>query len=204
MLLEYRHRRLHAAPLLLGITMLSELLQQSPAKRRAIPKGEVLQRPGDLVGRGYYVLEGCLRAFVIDTDGKEHVLQFAPEHWLIGDQKAAIRKIPATLFIDALEDSQVLEIDFGMALSGVERAELMDVLLNKLRNNVVALNDRIVDLLAATGEERYLRFIGTYPGLVQRLPQKLIASYLGLTPESLSRIRKGIAKGGSGKRSGVR
>ena len=167
-------------------------------------KGQVLQRPGDAVGRGYYVLEGCLRSYVIDADGKEHVLQFAPENWLVGDQKAAIRNMPATLFIDALEDSLVLEIDFTMALSTDGRAELMEILMNKLRSNVVALNDRIVDLLAATGEERYLRFIETYPSLVQRLPQKLIASYLGLTPESLSRIRKSIAKGGNGKRSGVR
>ena len=141
---------------------------------------------------------------MIDADGKEHVLQFAPENWLVGDQKAAIRNIPATLFIDALEDSQVLELDFTMVLSKDGSTELMEVLMNKLRNNVVALNDRIVDLLAATGEERYVRFIETYPSLVQRLPQKLIASYLGLTPESLSRIRKSIAKGGSGKRSGVR
>ena len=184
--------------------MLGELLQQGPAVRRAVAKGQVLQRPGDPVGRGYYVLEGCLRSYVIDADGKEHVLQFAPENWLVGDQKAAIRNIPATLFIDALEDSQVLELDFTMVLSKDDSTELMEVLMNKLRNNVVTLNDRIVDLLAATGEERYVRFIETYPSLVQRLPQKLIASYLGLTPESLSRIRKSIAKGGSGKRSGVR
>jgi CRP-like cAMP-binding protein len=184
--------------------MLSELLQQSANKRRSVAKGQVLQRPGDAVGRGYYVFEGCLRSYVIDADGKEHVLQFAPENWLVGDQKAAIRKAPATLFIDALEDSLVIELDFTMALATERREELMELLMNKLRNNVVALNDRIVDLLAATGEERYLRFIETYPGLAQRLPQKLIASYLGLTPESLSRIRKGIAKGGTGRQSGVR
>lgn len=184
--------------------MLGELLQLRANKRCSVTKGQVLQRPGDPVGRGYYVLEGCLRSYVIDADGKEHVLQFAPEHWLVGDQKAAIRKIPATLFIDALEDSLVIEVDFTMALVSEGREELMEVLMNKLRINVVALNDRIVDLLAATGEERYLRLMETYPDLVQRLPQKLIASYLGLTPESLSRIRKGIAKGGTGRQSGVR
>lgn len=80
---------------------------------------------------------------------------------------------------------------------------MIKAVLQKVRMNVVVLNDRIVDLMAATGEERYLRFIATYPGLAQRLPQKLIASYLGLTPESLSRIRNGIAKGGSGKHSGL-
>lgn len=181
--------------------MLSVLLKQSGNKRRSVNKAQLLQRPGDTVCRGYYVLEGCLRSYVIDADGKEHVLQFAPENWLVGDQKAAMRKVTATLFIDALEDSVVLEVDFAMELREDLRQELMEVVLQKLRNNVVALNDRIVDLLAATGEERYLRFIETYPSLVQRLPQKLIASYLGLTPESLSRIRRGIAKGGAPSKS---
>jgi CRP/FNR family transcriptional regulator, anaerobic regulatory protein len=184
--------------------MLDDLILQHFADRRVVKKGSILQRPGDAVYNGYFVLEGCLRAYVIDTDGKEHVLQFAPEQWIVGDQKAAIRKVPATVFIDALENSQVLEIDFSVPLNRADRDDLMESLVQKLRNNVVALNDRIVDLLAATGEERYLRFVETYPSLVQRLPQKLIASYLGLTPESLSRIRKSIAKGGSGKRSGVR
>lgn len=184
--------------------MLADLLLQHAAPRRVVKKGSILQRPGDAVYNGYFVLEGCLRAYVLDTDGKEHVLQFAPEQWIVGDQKAAIRKVPATVFIDALENSQVLEIDFSVPLKVDDRDDLMENLVHTLRNNVVALNDRIVDLLAATGEERYLRFVETYPSLVQRLPQKLIASYLGLTPESLSRIRKGIAKGGSGKHSGVR
>lgn len=183
--------------------MFSDLREEDIKRVRAVRKGEVLLRPGDAVKYGYIVRKGCLRSYVIDAAGKEHVLQFAPEGWAIGDMKATIRKEPATLFVDALEDSEVLEVDMDLMEDAVhERPELTGAILNKLRRNIVALNERIVDLMAATGEERYLRFMTTYPGLFQRLPQKLIASYLGLTPESLSRIRNGIAKGGSGKHSG--
>lgn len=184
--------------------MLGELREEDIKRVRAVRRGQVLLRPGDPVKYGYIVREGCLRSYVIDAAGKEHVLQFAPEDWAIGDMKATIRKEPATLFIDALEDSEVIEVDMELMETTVhERPELTGVIMNKLRRNIVALNERIVDLMAATGEECYLRFMTTYPGLFQRLPQKLIASYLGLTPESLSRIRNGIAKGGSGKHSGI-
>lgn len=183
--------------------MLNELKDGDIKRVRAVRKGEVLLRPGDTAKHGYIVRNGCLRAYVIDAAGKEHVLQFAPEDWAIGDMKATIQKEPATLFVDALEDSEVLEVQMDLMEERVhERPELASAIMNKLRRNIVALNERIVDLMAATGEERYLRFMATYPGLFQRLPQKLIASYLGLTPESLSRIRKGIAKGGNGMHSG--
>lgn len=185
--------------------MFEEIIQQGGTRKRRFAKGDVIQRPGDPVSRGYFVSSGCLRSYVIDAEGKEHVLQFAPEQWVIGDQRAAMRKTPATLFIDALEETEAIELDFDLIDQAAEhRPELIKSVLNKVRMNVVALNERIVDLMAATGEERYLRFIATYPGLAQRLPQKLIASYLGLTPESLSRIRKSIARGGSGRWSGVR
>lgn len=184
--------------------MLHDILLKDNDRQRTIAKGTVIQFPGDPVTRGYLVVKGCLRSYVIDAGGKEHVLQFAPENWVLGDMKAAIRKLPATLYMDALEESVVVELDMGiMDTAGALAPELVNEVLATMRRNIVALNDRIVDLMAATGEERYLRFMATYPGLFQRLPQKLIASYLGLTPESLSRIRNGIAKGGSGKHSGM-
>jgi CRP-like cAMP-binding protein len=178
--------------------MLDQHLLQAGGRERKFTRGKVLQRPGDVVEHGYFVKQGCLRSYVLGSDGKEHVLQFAPENWIIGDLKGAVRKEPGTLFIDTLEDSVVMELDFTRVNDPrTLPAEILSVELTKRRNNIIALNDRIIDLLAANGEDRYLHFLETYPGLAQRLPQKLIASYLGLTPESLSRIRRSIAKGGT-------
>ncbi len=164
------------------------------ARRLEVPKGEVLLRAGDPHGRAFYVLSGCLRSYVIDSGGKEHTMQFAPEDWYLGDMKSMMRDVPATIFIEALEPSIVLEMDSDRAREALTRDHAaQSVMFMKLHNHVITLQDRIIDLLASTGEERYLRFIKTYPGLMQRLPQKLIASYLGVTPESLSRIRRSIA-----------
>ncbi len=94
--------------------MFEEVILQSGARKRRFAKGDIIQRPGDAVTRGYFIIRGCLRSYVIDADGKEHVLQFAPESWVIGDQRAAMRKTPATLFIDALEDGESMEVDFEL------------------------------------------------------------------------------------------
>ena len=177
--------------------MLNDEAIRSRLKRLEIPKGHVLLHAGSQSHQGYFVLQGCLRSYVVDNKGKEHVMQFAPEGWVVGDMKSATRKTPATLNIDALEPSVVLVLNEDvMSKELPRRPEQVEELMTKFRNNIIALNDRIHDLLAASGEQRYLRFIETYPSLVQRLPQKLIASYLGVTPESLSRIRRSIVKKG--------
>ncbi len=170
------------------------------ARRREVAKGEVLLRSGDEKVRAFYVASGCLRSYVIDASGKEHVLLFAPEGWYVGDMKSQVRGVPASLFIDALEPSTVHEMDVEQAREALSQDPATgSAMFAKLQNHMITLQDRIIDLLASSGEERYLRFIKTYPGLMQRLPQKLIASYLGVTPESLSRIRRSIAgQGGQG------
>lgn len=164
------------------------------ARRLEVRKGEVLLRAGDKQGRGFYVASGCLRSYVIDSSGKEHVVQFAPEDWFVSDLKSMLRGVPASMFIDALEPSVVHEIDNDRARDTLSNDPATQAMMfEKAHNRMVTLQDRVIELLAASGEERYLRFIKTYPGLMQRLPQKLIASYLGVTPESLSRIRRSIA-----------
>lgn len=164
------------------------------ARRLEVAKGEALARAGDARGRAFHVPSGCLRSYVIDRGGKEHTMQFAPEDWYLGDMKSMMRDVPATIFIAALEPSVVHEMDSERAREALTRDRTVrSAMFMKLHNHVIMLQDRIIDLLASTGEERYLRFIKTDPGLLQRLPQKLIASYLGITPESLSRNRRSIA-----------
>lgn len=164
-------------------------------KTKKVDKGTILLHQGDFCKYGYKVISGCLKSYIIDKTGKEHILQFAPEKWFISDLKSIIEKIPSTIFIEAVENSE-LELlhseDFGQ-LDYLSKDELLQQ--NKsLFKNILASNQRIKLLLASTAEERYLDFIDTYPTLLQRLSLKLIASYLGMTPEYLSDVRKKIAQ----------
>jgi len=165
------------------------------SKTKKVSKGEILLSFGDIASFAYKVESGCLRSYVIDNTGKEHILQFAPEDWVISDMDSFTNEKPSIVFIDAIEDSEVSFIsksnfdDFHF----LERETLIEISI-KFRNNLIATNKRIISLLSATAEERYIEFTETYPTLVQRLPLKLIASYIGITPEYLSDLRRKIAK----------
>ena len=165
------------------------------SRTRKVSKGELLLNFGDIAKFAYKVESGCLKSYVIDRSGKEHILQFAPEDWLIGDMDSATNKKPSNIFIEAIEDSQVSFISTADVdnFSTLEK-ELLIQMSTKLRNNLIATNKRIISLLSATAKERYIEFTQTYPTLVQRLPLKLIASYIGITPEYLSDLRRKIAK----------
>lgn len=159
--------------------------------RREIKKGTVLVQAGDESHYTYNTLSGCLRSFVTDNKGKAHILQFAPEGWIIADQESQVKASPALYWIDAVENSTVLEIDYRDIHDMTERyPQLAAKMADLYRNRIFALYKRIIELVSQTAEERYLNFTDTYPQLSQRLPQHMIASYLGLTPEALSRVRK--------------
>lgn len=162
--------------------------------QRQVEKGTIMLHRREICTHTCFVVKGCLRSYVIDEKGKEHIIQFAPENWWISEQISLIKHEPAMYFIDALEDTDYLALDeqffpeFGRIVPGA--AEFSSRLqLNSLRS----FQKRLVSHLSDTGEQRYLSFIKTYPSLALRLPQKMIASYLGVMPESLSRIRKSLA-----------
>lgn len=165
------------------------------SKTKKLSKGDILLSFGDICSYGYMVKSGCLRSYVIDNAGKEHILQFAPEGWLVSDMDSFTNEKPTVIFIDAIEDSEIAFIsksDVG-DFHTLEK-ELLVQMSIKYRNNLIATNKRIISLLSATAEQRYLDFTETYPTLVQRLPLKLIASYIGITPEYLSGLRRKLAK----------
>lgn len=160
-------------------------------KLKKIRKGSVLLYKGNVCENAYKVLKGCLRSYVLDQAGKEHILQFAPEGWLISDLNSFINGLPATLNIDAIEDSEVLIFEKSSLhefekLSTDELKEQIKI----LTKNVIAINKRLSLLLASSSKERYLDFVETYSEMVKRIPLKMIASYIGVTPEYLSDIRK--------------
>jgi CRP-like cAMP-binding protein len=158
---------------------------------RKVKKGEFLVREGDFSNFGIFVASGCLRTYVIDEDGKEHILQFSVEDWWTGDRNSMLNKAPATCFIDALEDSEVL------LFNDIAFQKLMDYIpgvasqyMKGLQKHTAAKDQRLVESISASAEQRYESFLKTYPSIAQRVPQHMIASYLGISPETLSRIRK--------------
>jgi CRP-like cAMP-binding protein len=158
---------------------------------RFIKKGDYLLRAGSFSKEFYYVEKGCLRGYILDDKGKEHIYQFAPEDWVISDEEAFFSHTEAILNIDALEDSMVRIITAtAHHLDCGTNNELPQLAMKKLSKKIGSLRNRILLLLSASAEDRYMDFIKTYPNLVQRIPLKMIASYLGIAPESLSRIRK--------------
>ncbi len=144
-----------------------------------VKKGEILQRKGDRNTKAYFVKSGLLRSYSIDKKGKEHIFLFAPEGWMIADSGS--QELPSTLFIEAIEDSELSVMD--VTVSPKEHAD-------KLVKRLAVLQNRVIMLMSYTAIERYEHFEETYPDIVQRVPQKMIASYLGITPEALSKVKK--------------
>lgn len=147
-------------------------------KRIQIKKGHILQRSGELNSKIYYVKSGLLRSYSIDKKGKEHIFMFAPEGWIIGDNVSP--KEPTMLFIDALENSIVVVDE-----KNIEKEKNA----KKLIRRIEVLQKRIIQLMSSTALERYEYFMQAYPDLSQRIPQRMIASYLGVTPEALSKVK---------------
>jgi CRP-like cAMP-binding protein len=162
-------------------------------KIKKFDKNEIIQYNGDITKHGFFVCKGLLRAYSIDSKGKEHILQFAPENWLVSDRNS-MNNEASVFFIDAIEATEVVIMpnDF-MEQAALQVPCLQPMHTRLLNNSIRFMQKRINMLLSATAEERYLDFIKLYPNLTLRVPQWMIASYLGITPESLSRVRKELA-----------
>jgi len=162
---------------------------------RRLAAGEYLQRAGDVARYAAFVSTGCLRSYVIDAKGKEHIVQFAPETWWLADATSLRDRTPAQYFFEAIEDSSVMLIDGAGHADLVERIPAYAAAFrNGLQKHAAAKDERIVSTLSASAEERYLQFLQTYPSIALRVPQAMLASYLGMTPETVSRIRKNLSR----------
>ncbi|RZK43716.1 MAG: Crp/Fnr family transcriptional regulator [Pedobacter sp.] len=164
-------------------------------KTKLVKKGQVLLQAGDLKSEAYFINSGLLRYFSIDEKGKEHIIQFAPENWMVSDRDTSVFNDASVFYIDAIEDTEVVVVKKGF-FPDIQHIvpEILQLNILMLHNSIRFMQKRINMLLSATAEERYLDFIKLYPNLTLRVPQWMIASYLGITPESLSRVRKDLAK----------
>ena len=162
---------------------------------RHLPAAEFLQRAGDVPRYAVFVASGCLRNYVIDAKGKEHIVQFAPETWWLADSVNLNSQTASPYFIDAIEDSNLLLIDGPSHQSIVEQVPSYGrAFRTGLQKHASAKDQRIVSSLSASAEERYLEFLRVYPSIALRVPQSMLASYLGMTPETVSRIRKKLSR----------
>lgn len=165
-----------------------------------VSKGSIVESKKDSEGDLFFVDKGLLRFYSIDTMGKERILQFAPENWFIGDRSNLYTinaRNPLYVYhIDAVEDSIVVRLskDYGVEIAKIE-PKFAAINERLLQSHIRHLQHRINLLIGSNVRERYEDFIRMYPNLLQRVPQWMIASYLGVTPEGLSRVRNNIAKG---------
>lgn len=160
-------------------------------KPRKIRKKQYLLQAGEVSRFENFVTKGLLRAYTVDGKGQEHIAMFAMEGWWISDLYSFLTETPATQYIDALEDTEVLSIEKADLEKLYLEVPKFDRLFRKLLQNAfVANQQRILAGISQTAEEQYLAFIKKYPTLEQRIPQHQIASFLGITPETISRIRR--------------
>ncbi|MDB5008495.1 MAG: hypothetical protein JWP45_2888 [Mucilaginibacter sp.] len=164
-------------------------------KSKTIKRREFILNEGEICKYSVFVTSGCLRGFTVDKNGVEHVLGFAPPDWWIADMYSLISQKPGILNIEALEDTEAILLSKAnqeKLYREVPKFERFFRILTE--NSLVANQQRIVDNMSLTAEERYSVFCKRYPTLIDHLPQKQIASYIGVTPEFFSRMRSGILR----------
>lgn len=158
---------------------------------KQLKRNEYLLREGEVCRFAGFVSAGCLRAYTIDGNGFEHILQFAPADWWVTDMYSYITGKPGNLFIEAMERSEVLLL----SKSGREKLCVQVPKFEKFfriiaENSLVASRQRVMDNLSLTAAQRYAKFCKVYPTIFGSIPQKHVASYIGVTPEFLSKLRK--------------
>lgn len=170
-----------------------EVLSYFNVKR--IKRKQFIIQPEFVAKHRNYVVKGAFKAYVINENGNEHTIQFAIEDWWISDYNSYIYQKPATMFVAALEDSVVLQIDYQSEQALKKANHKYEMFFRILAERAAAYQQRrIISMFTQTAEERYNDFIVRYPLAVQRLPQYVLASYLGMTTEFLSKIRNNKLK----------
>ncbi|MDW5288544.1 Crp/Fnr family transcriptional regulator [Formosa sp. PL04] len=157
----------------------------------SISKGAFLLKPGTAVMHEYFVVKGCLKAYYMDAKGSKHILQFAIENWWIGDFEAFYNQGHSNLYIEAIEDAQLLAVNHDKLQNVYEDAPIFEryfrILITKA---FISQQKRILSTQEKNTQERYIEFCSSYPTIEHRIANYDVANYLGVSPENLSRVRK--------------
>ena len=155
-----------------------------------VKKRQFIVQPAFTVRHRNYVLQGAFRAYVVDDNGGDHTISFAIEDWWITDYNSYILQQPATMFVVALEDSVLLQIEYEKEQALKASNHQFETFFRiRAERTAAFMQQRIISNLTQSDEERYERFMANYSSIAQRVPQYALASYLGMTTEFLSRIR---------------
>lgn len=162
--------------------------------QKKLRKKQYLLQEGDVCKYTAFVNKGLLRSYHADDNGTEHIVQFAPEDWWMADMYSFLTGEASNCNIDALEDTEMLLITKASQDQMVLQIPKMERYLRLLmQSHLISLQRRLISSLNFTAEDKYLQLLAVSPNLIQRVPQHQVASYLGITPETLSRIRRQIA-----------
>ena len=170
-----------------------EVIKQyfTPKKLR---KKQYLLQEGDVCKHIAFVEKGALKAYVVDDAGAESIIQFALEGWVISDLYSFLTGEPATYNIDALENAELVLISKSAHEELLKKLPKYETYIRlQITGAYIALQKRLTSIISLPLEERYKNFLALYPNIAQRVPQHMIASYMGLTPETLSRVRSRMA-----------
>ncbi|MBA2611922.1 MAG: Crp/Fnr family transcriptional regulator [Bacteroidetes bacterium] len=149
-----------------------------------------LLRSGEVCKHSSFVTIGCLRAFTVDKSGVEHILSFAPQDWWVGDMYSLLSQKPGNLNIEAMVDTEVVMLSKNnqeKLYNKVPKFERFFRIITE--KSLVAYQQRLMDNLSLTAQERYVKFCTTYPAIINTIPQKQVAAYIGVTPEFLSKLK---------------
>ncbi|MBS1508341.1 MAG: Crp/Fnr family transcriptional regulator [Bacteroidetes bacterium] len=157
-------------------------------------KKQLVLAAGNIGQEFFFVRRGLLRLFSTDDKANEHVIHFAPEGWWVADNHSFLLGKPAIFSIEALEDSEILMLSKENVDALSARVPIMERYFRLLmQTGIISLHRRIANAQSQSAEQKYLEMMELYPDIVIRTPQHYIASYLGVTPETLSRIRKKVS-----------
>ncbi|ABG57965.1 Crp/Fnr family transcriptional regulator [Cytophaga hutchinsonii] len=158
-------------------------------------KGQFLLQEGEVSKYTAFVLKGSMRQYSVDAKGTEHIIHFGIENWWVGDRESSTMLTPSNYNIDAIEDTEVLLTTSEDLQQLTAALPVIGKMVNTMnQRNFIASQKRIHDALSLTAEERYLELLKNHPDFLQRFPQTMLASYLGITAETYSRIRKKALK----------